>query len=124
MPFLGGDDKYSGVAILGGVLTPVSGQWRHDYSVGTVLARGSKDSPARASYWMPVPGDAIVFAVTIPKTVVPAELAADYVAFLLSAEGKAILRKHHVAVVDQPWTFDSEGVPAALSAYIVKRDRH
>ena len=69
-------------------------------------------------------GDAIVFAVTIPKTVVPADLAADYVAFLLSAEGRAILRKHHVAVVDQPWTFDSEGVPAALSAYIVKRDRH
>ncbi len=69
-------------------------------------------------------GDAIVFAVTIPKTAAPAELAADYVAFLLSAEGKAILRKHHVAVVDQPWTFDSEGVPAALNAYIVKRDRH
>jgi molybdate/tungstate transport system substrate-binding protein len=59
-------------------------------------------------------GDAIVFAVTIPKVARQPDLAARYVAFLLSPAGRSLLTDSYVMVVDQPWTSDPGSLPELL----------
>lgn len=69
-------------------------------------------------------GDTIVFALTIPKTVRELSLAAKYVRFLLSPEGKAILSSQHLMVVDQPWTYDDlDRLPDGIRPYVVERSK-
>ena len=59
-------------------------------------------------------GEAIVFAVTIPKNARQSEWAARFVAFLLSDEGRRIMEKHYVTMLAEPYTFDAAAVPSSL----------
>jgi molybdate/tungstate transport system substrate-binding protein len=68
-------------------------------------------------------GEAIVFAVTIPKEARQAELAARYVAFMLGDKGRSILRSHHVQALDEPITYDVDRVPEPLRSGLISRDR-
>jgi molybdate/tungstate transport system substrate-binding protein len=68
-------------------------------------------------------GDAVVYAITIPKVARQSELAARYISFILSPAGKAILEKEYIQVVQQPWTADLDRVPASLRSGLSTRPR-
>jgi molybdate/tungstate transport system substrate-binding protein len=68
-------------------------------------------------------GEAIVFALTIPKVARRSDLAEKYVSFILSGAGREILVKEYIQAVDQPWTFDPDKVPAALRSGLGTRNR-
>lgn len=68
-------------------------------------------------------GEPIVFAVTIPKVVRHSELAEKYVSFILGAEGRNLLTKEHIQVVDRPWTYDPDQVPDSLQSPLDARSR-
>jgi molybdate/tungstate transport system substrate-binding protein len=68
-------------------------------------------------------GEAVIYAVTIPKTAEHRELAARFVRFLLGPRGREILRSQHVSVTDQPWTFDLGAVPRELHEGLQQRPR-
>jgi molybdate/tungstate transport system substrate-binding protein len=59
-------------------------------------------------------GEAILYAATIPKNARNPELAAQYLSFLLSAKGRAVLTDQYLAMMDVPWTNDRENVPDRL----------
>ena len=69
-------------------------------------------------------GDAIVFALTIPKDAARPQLAEQFVAFMLSPAGRAVLKMEHVDVMDRPWTYDLEQMPVRLRSYVVTRPRN
>jgi len=68
-------------------------------------------------------GGAIIFAITIPKQAKHPALAARYIEFLLSTEGRALLTAEYMTLTDQPWTYDLENVPSALQVNLVSRNR-
>lgn len=68
-------------------------------------------------------GDAIVYAITIPKDARRPELAATFVRFLLSEKGRDVLKAHYVAVLDEPFTFDPDRIPAGLEDMVRTRER-
>jgi molybdate/tungstate transport system substrate-binding protein len=60
-------------------------------------------------------GQAIVYAVSIPTHAPHPALAAEFLGFLLSADGRRILRQAKLDALDRP-TFVGTGAPAALLA--------
>lgn len=68
-------------------------------------------------------GDAIVFALTIPRSARHPSRAADYVAFLLGPGGRALLQREHMVLVERPWTYDLQRVPPPLRPLVSGRDR-
>jgi len=69
-------------------------------------------------------GDAIVFAVTIPRSVRHADAAARFVGFLLSPQGRSVLEAEYMTLVDRPWTYDPENVPESFRPNVEARPRH
>lgn len=67
-------------------------------------------------------GDAIVFAITVPTIAKHPELAEQYVAFILSPEGRAILTDQHMVVTNPPITYDAS-VPQALTSLVIRRSK-
>ncbi|HUH85677.1 MAG TPA: extracellular solute-binding protein [Stellaceae bacterium] len=83
--------------------------------------------PARAgSYAMVVahtkngdlPGKPIVYAATIPADASHAELAAKYLAYLLSAEGQSVIARDGFGVMNPPIAVNPKGAPPALRALL------
>ena len=68
-------------------------------------------------------GEAIVYALTIPKVARRSDLAEKYVSFIVGATGRQILAREYIQPVDQPWTFDPDRVPAAIRSELGVRDR-
>ena len=70
-------------------------------------------------------GDAIVFAVTMPRTVKPdrEKLALGYIAFMLSDKGQAVLTEQYLTMFDKPFTFDLANVPEPLRHGLATRSR-
>jgi molybdate/tungstate transport system substrate-binding protein len=68
-------------------------------------------------------GEAIVFAVTIPKHAKHGDLAARYIEFMLSTEGRALLSTEYMTLADKPWTRDFENVPVSLRMNLTDRSR-
>ena len=68
-------------------------------------------------------GEAIVFAITIPKKAKHSDLAAKYIEFLLSAKGRGLLAAEYLTLAEKPWTYDLEKVPAALRTNLVGQNR-
>ncbi|UCD30204.1 MAG: extracellular solute-binding protein [Planctomycetota bacterium] len=68
-------------------------------------------------------GEAIIFAITIPKEAKYPDLAARYIKFLLSATGRELLTAEYLTLADEPWTYDLEKVPTSLRTNITARDR-
>ncbi len=68
-------------------------------------------------------GEAIVYALTIPKVARRGDLAEKYVAFILSTAGREILAKEHIQIADRPWTFDLYNTPEALRSDLVIKNR-
>jgi len=66
-------------------------------------------------------GDVIVFAITIPTTVEHPREAIDFIQFMLSPKGQAVLVKAHLDVVEQPWTNDFGNVPQPLRPELVEQ---
>ena len=67
-------------------------------------------------------GEAIVYALTIPKVARRSDLAEKYVAFILSPAGQGLLAKEHIQIADRPWTFDPDKVPASLRSGVGARN--
>jgi len=59
-------------------------------------------------------GEVIAYAVSIPSNAPHPQEAADFVAFLLSPEGKAILEQNHQPVLSPITAHSYDNVPAAL----------
>jgi molybdate/tungstate transport system substrate-binding protein len=68
-------------------------------------------------------GDAIVYAITIPKSVKHADLAAAYITFLLGPEGRSLLEAEYMTLLDRPWTYDPDRLPASLRDIAGTRDQ-
>jgi molybdate/tungstate transport system substrate-binding protein len=56
-------------------------------------------------------GDAIVFAITIPRTVRHRDWAEQFVAHVLSDRSRSILENEYLTLVEQPWTHDPAELP-------------
>ncbi len=63
-------------------------------------------------------GDAIVYALTIPRNARHPDLAAAYVQHLLSPAGRKTLSEQYLNVFERPWTYDAGAVPAALKSLL------
>ncbi len=69
-------------------------------------------------------GDAIIFALTIPRTAKRPELAEQFVSFLLGPRGQAILKDEHMTLPDRPWTYDpAQILPATVREHVDLRRR-
>jgi molybdate/tungstate transport system substrate-binding protein len=66
-------------------------------------------------------GDAIVYAITIPRNAREPALAAAYIRYLLSNPGRKALSSQYVEVAEQPWTCDLANVPADLRSVLTSR---
>jgi molybdate/tungstate transport system substrate-binding protein len=66
-------------------------------------------------------GEAIVYAVTIPKNARHPELAVAYIRFLISEAGRKALSDQHMVLPEQPWTHDPANVPGALKLLLLSR---
>jgi molybdate/tungstate transport system substrate-binding protein len=67
----------------------------------------------RAGDTLTIRGRPIVFGVTVPSNAPHGVVAQKFVAYLLSSEGRRILRREHFDALDVP-TIDGSGVPAAV----------
>lgn len=70
---------------------------------------------ARAGDTLTVHGRPILFGVTVPRAAPHAEAAERFVAYLLSAEGRRILRRAHFDALDHP-ALVGRDIPASLRA--------
>lgn len=68
-------------------------------------------------------GDAVVYALTIPKNARQPDAAVRYVQFLLGPAGRKILEEQHLMLAPDPWTYDLANVPADLRPLITERAR-
>jgi len=68
-------------------------------------------------------GDAIVFAITIPRTVRHRDRAEQFVAHVLGDRARAILEHEYITLAEQAWTHDPEALPVQLSEKVNARKR-
>ncbi|MGH8278466.1 MAG: extracellular solute-binding protein [Gammaproteobacteria bacterium] len=61
-------------------------------------------------------GKPIIYAVTIPSTADNAELAAEYIHFLIGAQGRSLLARTSLAPLDHPLLHGASSVPTLLES--------
>jgi len=66
-------------------------------------------------------GDAIIYALTIPRNATKPQDAIEYIQFLLGPGGRKALDRQYMKLLEQPWTHDLQNLPAPLRSNVIQR---